>query len=125
MPRVRALNTYSNEFWEIIEACALRQEQFTLPVATITEGLSLQGKFYSFRGALKRAVEEAKLKMIKHPESWDASHERNVNALVWAERPDAWVIRKNVPSTVMFCHKGQHPTSAMLRKLSSPARPVR
>jgi hypothetical protein len=85
-----------------------------MTVATITEGLSLQGKFYSFRGALKRAVEKA---AIMPRDYIDASMEKNKQALQWAENTICWVDRKHVPSTVRFCHKDQHPTSAMLRKL--------
>ena len=96
----------------------MRQEEFTLPVATITEGLSLQGKFYSFRGALKRAVEKGSRETFA-----DAAYARNSRALAWAEATICWVDRKHVPSVVKFCHKDQHPTSALLRRLLATRAP--
>lgn len=112
MPRIRALKTYSSEFWDIIEGCAERHEDFQIETATITEALTMQGKFYSFRGALRREVEAAMLNPDKYPD-----RERNRIALAQAENTLCWVDRKNMPSSVRFCHKDESPTSVFLRKM--------
>lgn len=112
MPRIRALKTYSNEFWDIIQGCAERHERYSLEVDTITEALTMQGKFYSFRGALRREVDAA----IKNP---DAAYDRDRNkiALAQAENTLCWIDRKEVPVKVSFVHKDESPTSITLRKM--------
>lgn len=69
MPRSRSINSYPESFWQIVEQAATAKRIFEFPIQSLQEGLSLQGKFYHFRGALQK--EAGRLGMLlpaEHPQ---------------------------------------------------------
>ena len=54
MPRSRSIDSYPESFWKIVEDAATKKQTFEFPFKDRLEGVQLQGKFYGFRGALKR-----------------------------------------------------------------------
>lgn len=62
MPRSRSIDSYPANFWQIVEDAATKKQTFEFPFEQPLDGLRLQGKFYGFRGALKR--EALRLSMV-------------------------------------------------------------
>lgn len=128
MPRAKALNAYPDEFWEIVEGCAIRNEEYKIEVTGWREAMRLQGQFYSFRGALRREIEA----LAKRPADstgalagWkarvDATLRNCEKTVCWFNR--LGVVSDKDPVIVHYMNKAQTPQAKALRGMLAGAKP--
>lgn len=114
MGRSRDLNAYSPLFWEIVEQVAVKGKEYARELPTRTAAISLRGKFYAFRGALKRELDQAQMK----PELYtterlaliETTHKIGQSVVCWVGPGDG-------PVLVKFMHRDQTPESVFLREM--------
>lgn len=112
MARAKGLNVYPKEYWELVKAAATENKKFVIPLATMTEGLKRQGRYYAFRGALRREVLRLS---ITHPGGGEWPDIVKAT-LSWSEEVACWIERGD-PPTIHFMHRSFTPEALSLRAM--------
>lgn len=118
MPRPKNLASYPDEMFALIEGCALRGAVFERPVGSWEEAARVQGRFYAFKGALKR--ERDRLVGRAGQEQLLARLEEQLR---WAGATVCWYDRLGTQELVVkYMNKDQTPEARALRKMLQSSR---
>jgi hypothetical protein len=126
MPRSKNVNTYPKALWQICERCAVGKEEFAVEVESIQKALSLQGKFYAFRGALRQEYERVagKKKDPAWEEKLQAYLEFSAQTVCWVDRPGPHDLGRQLvgPAKVRFVHRDNTPSSELFDRILASGR---
>lgn len=113
MPRSKKLSTYPRELSTIVEKVSLENRGFEVPIDSWREAAQMQGRFYAFRGAIKRELDEA----LKKGE--DAVAIAQLKDLArWADDTVCWYDRlAGTEMVVRYINRSQTPEARKLRKM--------
>lgn len=113
MPRSRSIHTYPQSFWTMLEQAATAKKSFEFDVKTIPEGLSMQGKFYAFRGALVK--EQARLSIMGPASGEAAVHKERVDrTLRFSQEVVCFVDRDTLKVHIM--HRDETPEAKLFEE---------
>lgn len=123
MPRPRALSSFPRQFWDITARTALKKEVFRTTVPTRGAAASLQGRFYAFRGALKREVDRTHAEPARYgPGEVDSIRDAYAMAcsvVLW------WDKKQTVPPIeVKFIHRDLTRESLILVEMLNSSKPT-
>jgi hypothetical protein len=113
--RPKSVFSFSKDYFEMVEACALRGKKYEIPNASLTEARRTQGKFYHFRQALGEAVKIA----LSRPDSVEAAQLGTLrDALQFAQSTVCWFDLKAAMAgervSVWFMNKSETPDAQLL-----------
>ena len=131
MARSRNINAYPRLYWEIVERVAVKKEEFAREVDSMRTAVSMRGSFYAFRGALKRALDEARRSptgLTTAAGLTQAQLDDLENAFNWSQSVVFWIKpleRPEDPIVVKFLHRDLTPKNLLLaRMLESGSQPT-